>query len=143
MGLALLLVLDYELYYVLLVGACAWTLLQALAAVVGLRGDARYGAAAFLDAHMAACAPYLSDSFDTLRDTMLGALCLKLPYGWHVLGYASLAYLVFIHIYMLLDMDKAHESLPWQCKIHISASQCVLRCALVVFCQSVASVLAF
>jgi len=99
-------VLDWELYWMLFSMNCLWQIAQA-AYKVGTAHGRVYSWTAFAEATIGGTLPFLSDSFDTLRDVIFAGLCFqsnKPMLKW--IGVASWMYLVGIH--MLLLLTEAH-----------------------------------
>ena len=102
--------LDWEVYYGLLASACFWLLAQALIRVFRAEPKASFSVTAFFEASLSACFPYLSDAFDTLKDFLLGGLCLtQRTRVMDFLVYGSMAYLLCIHMWFLFIDDICDE----------------------------------
>jgi len=92
--------LDWEVYWLLLVANCLWLLTQAV--IVVTTTNKQYGCSSFLEASISGTAPFVADSFDTLKDTMFGGLCMQSSsLALKCVGVASLAYLALVHVGLL------------------------------------------
>ena len=68
--------LPWESYLFLLSAGCVWLLVQAAVLARTLPTGRGYAKTAFAEAMLGGIMPFIADSFDTLKDTMFGALCL-------------------------------------------------------------------
>ena len=68
--------LPWESYLFLLSAGCVWLLAQAAVLARTLPTGRGYANTAFLEAMLGGIMPFMADSFDTLKDTMFGVLCL-------------------------------------------------------------------
>ena len=68
--------LPWESYLFLLSSGCVWLLVPAAVLAKTLPTGRGYGNTAFLEAMLGGIMPFIADSFDTLKDTMFGVLCL-------------------------------------------------------------------
>lgn len=93
----------------LLVGEL-WLLLQALLAVIWLSHEGNFAVTTFAEALFVCVTPFISDLFDTLKDTVFAALCLQSNHLLlKVVGILSWAYLLLIHVYFLLEANTLTE----------------------------------
>ena len=69
--------LTWEAYAFLFGAGCVWQLLQAIAAGRNLQKGRRYPLKTFAVATISGVWPVLSDSYDTMKDTLFGGLCLQ------------------------------------------------------------------
>ena len=109
--------LAWESYLLLLSSACGWMVVQALIIMLTLEPGRGYVPTAFGEAMLGGMFPFVSDSFDTLKDVLFGGLCFQsTKTGLHVLGVFSWAYLYFFHLCLLysssslLDLSASHLS---------------------------------
>ncbi|CAE7439040.1 NLRC3 [Symbiodinium natans] len=110
--------LSWESYTLLLCAGCSWMLLQAVVLAVTLQTGRGYSITAFAEAMFTGLCPFVSDSFDSLKDIIFGGLCLQSAHvGLHVVGWASWVYLLAFHVYLiccrsicLSDMVASHLS---------------------------------
>ena len=94
--------LSWEGYAALCSLACAWQLAQACVATVQLQDQRCYGIGAFAEGAVNGMLPFISDSFDTLKDSLFGGLCLQSPYAvTQALGVISWIYLLAFHLVLL------------------------------------------
>ena len=92
--------LDWELYAILLVLGGMSLLLQCLFAVCWLPVNERFGCFTFAEATFTGLTPFVSDAFDTLKDTIFSALCFKSEHmTLKVVGVISWLYLLAIHVF--------------------------------------------
>ncbi|CAE7311634.1 NLRC3 [Symbiodinium natans] len=97
--------LAWESYAVLLSLGCGWMLLQAVIVASTLETGRGYGTGAFAEAMLGGVCPFIADSFDTLKDTMFGGLCLKSSHVFlNVVGICSWMYLFGFHIYFFTQL---------------------------------------
>ncbi|CAE7311674.1 NLRC3 [Symbiodinium natans] len=97
--------LAWESYAALLSLGCIWMLLQAVIVASTLETGRGYGAGAFAEAMLGGVCPFIADSFDTLKDTMFGGLCLKSSHVFlNVVGICSWMYLFGFHIYFFTQL---------------------------------------
>eukprot|EP00438_Fugacium_kawagutii_P021765 Skav204660 [mRNA] locus=scaffold949:269704:285633:- [translate_table: standard] len=95
--------LDWELYYVLFLLNCLWLEVQAIvAATRAAQMDRTFAATAFFEGSISATWPVISDTYDTLKDVLVGALCVHSDSMLlKVLGITSWVYLAAIHFVFL------------------------------------------
>lgn len=95
--------LDWEIYYLLFVSNCIWLTLQALAAAARAAASGRrFAATAFFEGSVAGTFPLIADAYDTLKDVLVGALCIHSDSRvLKVLGIISWLYLAAIHVVFL------------------------------------------
>ena len=110
--------LDWEVYLFLFCCGCLSLLIQSVVAVAWLKAGDRFDATAFAVASMSVL-PFLSDQFDTLKDTIFGALCVQSEHwAMKVLGVFSWLYLLAFHAWFLFCgvkvglEDKNAEGVP-------------------------------
>ncbi|CAE7311617.1 NLRC3 [Symbiodinium natans] len=97
--------LAWERYAVLLSLGCVWLLSQAAMAACTLETGRGYATTAFAEAMLAGVCPVIADSFDTLKDTIFGGLCLKSSHvALQVVGILSWAYLVGFHLVFITEI---------------------------------------
>ena len=90
--------LKWESYTLLFSAGCCWMLCQAGVLAIQLEPGRGYSRTSFGEAMLSGIAPFITDSFDTLRDTVFGGLCFTSKKGGlHVLGGISWAYLFVFH----------------------------------------------
>ena len=98
--------LSWESYTLLLTVGCCWMLIQAGVLAVQLEPGRGYSFTSFGDAMLGGIAPFIADSFDTLKDTLFGGFCfLSDNSGLHVLGGISWAYLVLFHVRLMFHRE--------------------------------------
>ena len=109
--------LLWESYVILLSAACLWMLAQASVAAFVLEPGRGYPPTAFAEAMFSGVCPFVSDSFDTLKDVLFGGLCLQsTKVGLHVVGWLSWVYLIIFHLRLmwldrfLADLAASHLS---------------------------------
>ena len=96
--------LSWESYTLLLTVGCCWMLIQAGVLAVQLEPGRGYSFTSFGEAMLGGIAPFIADSFDTLKDTLFGGFCfLSEKSGLHVLGGISWAYLVLFHVCLMFQ----------------------------------------
>ncbi|CAE7266175.1 NLRC3 [Symbiodinium natans] len=94
--------LLWESYVILLSAACLWMLAQASVAAFVLEPGRGYAQTAFAEAMFSGVCPFVSDSFDTLKDVLFGGLCLQsTKVGLHVVGWLSWVYLIIFHLCLM------------------------------------------
>lgn len=95
--------LDWELYYMLFLLNCLWLELQAImAATRAAQMDRAFAATAFFEGTISATWPVIADTYDTLKDVLVGALCVHSDsMVLKVLGISSWVYLAAIHFVFL------------------------------------------
>ncbi|CAE7253277.1 NLRC3 [Symbiodinium natans] len=94
--------LLWESYVLLLSAACLWMLAQASVAAFVLESGRGYPPTAFAEAMFSGVCPFVSDSFDTLKDVLFGGLCLQsTKVGLHVVGWLSWVYLIIFHLCLM------------------------------------------
>eukprot|EP00438_Fugacium_kawagutii_P018123 Skav231586 [mRNA] locus=scaffold232:23139:26564:+ [translate_table: standard] len=95
--------LDWELYYVLFLLNCLWLEVQAIvAATRAAQMDRTFAATAFFEGTISATWPVIADTYDTLKDVLVGALCLHSDsMVLKVLGITSWLYLAAIRFVFL------------------------------------------
>ncbi|CAE7370100.1 NLRC3 [Symbiodinium natans] len=97
--------LAWESYAALLSLGCIWMLLQAVIVASTLETGRGYGTGAFAEAMLGGVCPFIADSFDTLKDSMFGGLCLKSSHVFlNVVGICSWMYLFGFHIYFFTQL---------------------------------------
>lgn len=69
--------MDWEIYYVLFALNCFWLEVQAVVAAVqaGRKGQ-KFSVVAFFEGSVTGTFPLVADAYDTLKDVLVGALCL-------------------------------------------------------------------
>ena len=98
--------LSWESYTLLLTVGCCWMLIQAGVLAVQLEPGRGYSFTSFGEAMLGGIAPFIADSFDTLKDTLFGGFCfLSDNSGLHVLGGISWAYLALFHVCLMFQKD--------------------------------------
>lgn len=96
--------LDWEVYGLLLLGLGVGLLIQAAVAVSQLPRGSYFKLTSFAQAAALSMAPLLSDSYDTLKDAVFGALCLQSDrVGIQCMGVLAWIYLVGIHVYFVAN----------------------------------------
>ena len=96
--------LSWESYTLLLTAGCCWMLIQAGVLAVQLEPGRGYSFTSFGEAMLGGIAPFIADSFDTLKDTLFGGFCfLSDNSGLHVLGGISWAYLALFHVCLMFQ----------------------------------------
>ena len=96
--------LKWESYALLLTAGCCWMLIQAGVLAVQLEPGRGYAFTSFGEAMLGGIAPFIADSFDTLKDTLFGGFCfLSEKSGLHVLGGISWAYLALFHVCLMFQ----------------------------------------
>ena len=96
--------LSWESYTLLLTAGCCWMLIQAGVLAVQLEPGRGYSFTSFGEAMLGGIAPFVADSFDTLKDTLFGGFCfLSDNSGLHVLGGISWAYLALFHVCLMFQ----------------------------------------
>ena len=96
--------LRWESYTLLLTVGCCWMLIQAGVLAVQLEPGRGYSFTSFGEAMLGGIAPFIADSFDTLKDTLFGGFCfLSEKSGLHVLGGISWAYLALFHVCLMFQ----------------------------------------
>ena len=96
--------LSWESYTLLLTAGCCWMLIQAGVLAVQLEPGRGYSFTSFGEAMLGGIAPFIADSFDTLKDTLFGGFCfLSEKSGLHVLGGISWAYLALFHVCLMFQ----------------------------------------
>ena len=96
--------LSWESYTLLLTTGCCWMLIQAGVLAVQLEPGRGYSFTSFGEAMLGGIAPFVADSFDTLKDTLFGGFCfLSEKSGLHVLGGISWAYLALFHVCLMFQ----------------------------------------
>ncbi|CAE7571916.1 NOD2 [Symbiodinium sp. CCMP2592] len=94
--------LSWEGYATLCGLACMWQLAQACMAAWQLPERRQYGVTAFTEGTVTGMLPFLSDSFDTLKDSLFGGLCLQSQSGLtQALGVVAWLYLIAFHLVLL------------------------------------------
>eukprot|EP00438_Fugacium_kawagutii_P020081 Skav200143 [mRNA] locus=scaffold2013:203430:204161:+ [translate_table: standard] len=95
--------LDWELYYILFLLNCLWLEVQAIvAATRAAQIDRTFAPTAFLEGTISATWPVIADTYDTLKDVLVGALCVHSDSTiLKVLGASSWIYLAAIHFIFL------------------------------------------
>ena len=79
-------------------------LIQAGVLAVQLEPGRGYSFTSFGEAMLGGIAPFVADSFDTLKDTLFGGFCfLSEKSGLHVLGGISWAYLALFHVCLMFQ----------------------------------------
>ena len=79
-------------------------LIQAGVLAVQLEPGRGYSFTSFGEAMLGGIAPFIADSFDTLKDTLFGGFCfLSEKSGLHVLGGISWAYLALFHVCLMFQ----------------------------------------
>eukprot|EP00438_Fugacium_kawagutii_P026478 Skav202789 [mRNA] locus=scaffold326:610701:614134:+ [translate_table: standard] len=109
--------LDWEMYYLLFASNCIWLILQAVAAAArAAHMDRTFALTAFFEGTVTGTFPLIADAYDTLKDVLVGALCLHSDSALlKVIGVASWVYLAAIHVVFLgwfplvKEMVKAQE----------------------------------
>eukprot|EP00438_Fugacium_kawagutii_P027138 Skav222437 [mRNA] locus=scaffold1766:14219:16060:+ [translate_table: standard] len=95
--------LDWELYYILFLLNCLWLEVQAIvAATRAAQMDRTFAATAFFEGTISATWPVISDTYDTLKDVLVGALCVQSDNMiLKILGITSWVFLAAIHVVFL------------------------------------------
>ena len=94
--------LSWEGYAALCSLACLWQLAQACVAAWQLCEGRQYDMTAFAEGTVTGMLPFMSDSFDTLKDSLFGGLCLQSKKGLTLaLGVLSWVYLLGFHLVLL------------------------------------------
>eukprot|EP00438_Fugacium_kawagutii_P033482 Skav230635 [mRNA] locus=scaffold1673:278288:280135:+ [translate_table: standard] len=102
--------LDWEMYALLLAGGGAAVLIQAIFAVRWLPKGQTFGIFAFAEGAFVSLAPFISDAYDTLKDTIFCFLCFQSQFLiLKVIGAVSWLYLVAIHICFIRSDDTLAE----------------------------------
>eukprot|EP00438_Fugacium_kawagutii_P035700 Skav234659 [mRNA] locus=scaffold1131:231389:232990:- [translate_table: standard] len=102
--------LDWEMYALLLAGGGCGVVIQAIFAVKWLPKGQSFGISAFAEGAFVSLAPFMSDAFDTLKDTIFCFLCFQSQFlVLKVIGAVSWLYLVAIHIYFIRRDDTLAE----------------------------------
>eukprot|EP00438_Fugacium_kawagutii_P034600 Skav225832 [mRNA] locus=scaffold345:15014:16870:+ [translate_table: standard] len=102
--------LDWEMYALLLAGGGIAVVVQAVFAVKWLPKGRTFAISTFAEAAFVSLAPFISDSFDTLKDTIFCCLCFESQFlVLKVIGAMSWLYLVAIHIYFIRRDDTLAE----------------------------------
>eukprot|EP00438_Fugacium_kawagutii_P033792 Skav218847 [mRNA] locus=scaffold2397:38150:39109:+ [translate_table: standard] len=105
--------LDWEMYAALFAtggGSGVCVLIQAIFAVTWLPAGQAFGIFAFAEAAFVSLAPFISDAFDTLKDTIFCCFCFQSQFlVLKVIGAMSWLYLVAIHIYFIRRDDTLAE----------------------------------
>eukprot|EP00438_Fugacium_kawagutii_P033480 Skav230633 [mRNA] locus=scaffold1673:259549:261405:+ [translate_table: standard] len=102
--------LDWEMYALLLAGGGAAVVIQAIFAVKWLPKGRTFGIFAFAEGACVSLAPFISDAFDTLKDTIFCFLCFQSQFlVLKVIGAVSWLYLVVIHIFFVRSDDTLAE----------------------------------
>ena len=98
--------LKWESYTLLLSAGCCWMIIQAGVLAIQLEPGRGYSWTSFGEAMLSGIAPFVADSFDTLKDTLFGGLCFTSNKGGlHVLGGISWAYLFLFHLGLMFHRD--------------------------------------
>eukprot|EP00438_Fugacium_kawagutii_P016887 Skav223777 [mRNA] locus=scaffold521:223547:224984:+ [translate_table: standard] len=85
-------------------------LIQAIFAVKWLPKGRTFGISAFAEAAFVSLAPFISDAYDTLKDTIFCCLCIQSKFlVLKVIGVLSWLYLAIIHIYFIQRDDTLAE----------------------------------
>ncbi|CAE7439493.1 Nlrc3 [Symbiodinium necroappetens] len=102
--------LDFEVYLVFFLLQGTRLLWQAVAATRSLSPGSRFPMDTFALGTVAATMPFLADTFDTLKDVVFAGLCM-LSESWalRLTGFASLAWLPWVHYRLLDDTDCAAD----------------------------------
>ena len=94
--------LSWEGYAALCGLACTWQLAQACVAAWQLHAGRQFGMTAFAEGTVTGMLPFMSDTFDTLKDSLFGGLCLQSQQGLtQALGVLSWLYLLGFHLVLL------------------------------------------
>ncbi|CAE7745568.1 NLRC3 [Symbiodinium necroappetens] len=98
--------LDFEVYLVFFLLQGTRLLWQAATATRSLSPGRRFPMDTFALGTVAATMPFLADTFDTLKDVVFAGLCM-LSESWalRLTGFASLAWLPWVHYRLLRDTD--------------------------------------
>eukprot|EP00438_Fugacium_kawagutii_P024332 Skav216816 [mRNA] locus=scaffold135:165915:166811:- [translate_table: standard] len=85
-------------------------LVQAFFAVRWLSEGQHFGTLTFAEAAFTALAPFISDGFDTVKDTIFSALCWRSQFVvLNVIGVLSWLYLLAIHVYFIWNNNTLAE----------------------------------
>jgi len=95
--------LNWEFYLIIWTVNALWMNLQAIIRVFRSTPSTSFALSTYPMAAMAGTAPYLSEWFDTLLDTIFGFMCLASPhYPLQVLGVVALTWLLSLHVVLAL-----------------------------------------
>lgn len=96
--------LSWEVYTGLFSCGCVWLLAQAVLAAIRLPAGRHYGMLSFTEAMISGVCPFVSDSFDTMKDILFAFLCFAAEDAFvQALGALTLIWLVTFHIILLRD----------------------------------------
>eukprot|EP00438_Fugacium_kawagutii_P028160 Skav224043 [mRNA] locus=scaffold2030:85200:86441:- [translate_table: standard] len=102
--------LDWEVYLLLFSLGCLSFLVQSVFAVRWLPMGEKFGVSAFAEAAVPGLAPFISDYFDTLKDTIFAGLCFQSKHlTLRVIGVFSWVYLLLIHAHFLSNDNTLAE----------------------------------
>eukprot|EP00435_Cladocopium_sp_Y103_P035376 s631_g9.t1 len=102
--------LDWELFAVLLAFGGMSLLLQCFFAVCWLPVNERFGYFTFAEATFTGLTPFVSDAFDTLKDTIFSALCFESKHTTlKIVGVISWLYLLALHVFLVRRVNTLAE----------------------------------